>query len=133
MIRIPSRALRLRLGRHGVVAIEYALLAPAFLMLVLGGMDAGRVMWTQITLDRAVQAAARCAVVNTDLCATPGQVQAYAAEQSWGMTVPTSAFSVDTQACGVQVTANLDFDFIVPFMDIRETPLQARACYPIPD
>ena len=58
------------LRSSGSVAVEYGLLLPALLLLVLGVMDVGRLLWTQATLDRAVEAAARCAAVNTISCAS---------------------------------------------------------------
>jgi Flp pilus assembly protein TadG len=126
-----SRRPRKRLDARGAVAIEYALLLPAFLLLTLGGMDAGRVMWTQITLDRAVQAAARCAVVDEDTCGNAADIRAYAAAQAWGMTVPVSAFTYESRACGAYVSATVDFGFVIPFISQRDVQLASSACYPV--
>ncbi|MGA7974726.1 MAG: TadE/TadG family type IV pilus assembly protein, partial [Pseudolabrys sp.] len=49
--------------RRGAVAIEYALILPALLLLVIGIIDTGRVLWTYTTLYRATEAAARCAAI----------------------------------------------------------------------
>lgn len=120
-----------RRGERGAVAIEYALLLPAFLLLALGGMDAGRVMWTQITLDRAVQAAARCAAVNETLCGNAAQIRAYAAGQAWGMTIPADAFTYESRACGAHVSATVAFGFVIPFISQRDIQLASSACYPV--
>jgi len=120
-----------RLDARGAVAIEYALLLPAFLLLTLGGIDAGRVMWTQITLDRAVQAAARCAVVDETTCGNAADIQAYAAAQAWGMTVPAEAFTYESRTCGAYVSAIVDFGFVIPFISQRDIQLASGACYPV--
>ncbi len=46
------------------MAVEYGIILPVLLMLMLGIIDTGRLIWTQTTLDRAVEAAARCGAVN---------------------------------------------------------------------
>lgn len=126
-----SRRSGKRLDARGAVAIEYALLLPAFLLLTLGGIDAGRVMWTQITLDRAVQAAARCAVVDETTCGSAAEIQAYAAAQAWGMTAPASAFTYESRACGAYVSATVDFGFVIRFISDRDIQLVSSACYPV--
>ena len=117
-------------GRRGVVAIEYGLLLPAFLLLVFGAMDTGRLLWTQTTLDRAVQAAARCGSVNTTACGSAVAIQTYAATQAWGLTVAPSAFSVSAAACGIKVSASFPFEFTTPWITTLTSTLQATACSP---
>lgn len=115
---------------RGAVAVEYGILLPAFLALVLGIMDTGRLLWTQTALDRAVEAAARCAAVDTIRCATAAQVQAYGADQAFGMTITSSAFSVSAAGCGMQVSAEYPFQLIIPWLARSELTLTATACYP---
>ena len=83
----------LRLWREdrGAAAIEYAFVLPALLMFAFGIIDVGRLVWTQVTLDRAVQAAARCASVNSTTCGTDSAIQTYASGQAWGMSVPAAS------------------------------------------
>jgi Flp pilus assembly pilin Flp len=52
----------LRRDERGIVAIEFALLTPVLIMLVVGLIDMGRVLHRQMTLDRAVRSAADYAV-----------------------------------------------------------------------
>ena len=67
----------------GSVAIEYGLILPAMLLFTLGIMDAGRLLWANVTLTRATEAAARCYAVNTTMCPA-GSVPAYAASSGLG-------------------------------------------------
>jgi len=112
----------------GNVTIEFAIVLPLLLLFVLGIIDAGRLVWTYTTLSRAVEAAARCASVNTILCATATQIQDYAVTQAWGLPIKRSAFTTTTQSCGVQVRASHDFIFIFPRTTVT---LNTIACYPL--
>ncbi len=128
----PERA---KSRRRGSVALEYGLIAPLLLVLVLGIIDTGRLIWIYTTLTRATEAAARCGAINPIRCATAPQIQSYAVAEAWGMTVDPSAFQVATPACGLEVRATYNFTSIVPGFD-RVAPqglitLQATACYPL--
>lgn len=48
--------------RSGSTAVEFALLLPILLMLLLGMIDAGRFMWAANTAEKATQAGARFAI-----------------------------------------------------------------------
>ena len=54
-----SGRVRLRRDRHGVAALEFALIAPALALLTVGIIDVGRMMWTASTLDHAARQGAR--------------------------------------------------------------------------
>lgn len=122
------------LSRRGATTVEYALVLPMLLLFVLGIMDTGRLLWAYTTLYRAAEAAARCAAVNTADCGTTTQIKNRAVAEAWGLNVNASAFTVSTQACGVQVRANHDFTFVIPGLDgiapLGTITLSATACYP---
>ncbi len=114
----------------GAVLIEYALLLPALLLFVLGIMDVGRLIWTQTTLNRAVEAAARCGAIDTKNCSTLTQIQNYAVTQAFGLTITASAFTASAAGCGAQVVASFPFVFVTPFIAPGAITLAATACYP---
>lgn len=51
--------------RSGVAAIEFAVVAPVFLVLLMGSLDAGHVIYTRSVLSGAVEAAARSSALET--------------------------------------------------------------------
>jgi Flp pilus assembly protein TadG len=118
------------------MAIEYAIVLPLLLTFALGLMDTGRILWTYITLSRAVDAASRCASVNAVTCGTISTVEAYAAAQAWGMGLPSSDFVAATATCGTQVTGTLTFQYFSPWFYAampftnNQLKLTATACYP---
>lgn len=118
-------------GERGSVAVEYGIILPVLLMLTLGIIDMGRLIWTQTTLDRAVEAAARCGAVNAIECGTVAQLQSYAVGEAYGLTIQASDFTVSTEACGVQVAARYPFRIVIPWVDVTQLTLTATACYPV--
>jgi len=118
-------------GQHGAIAVEYALLLPVLLLFVIGIMEVGRLTWTQTTLDRAAEAAARCGAVDQITCANTSATANYAVTQAFGLNITADAFTVSSAACGVSVTANFTYKFLVPFVTPRNMTLHARACYPL--
>lgn len=120
---------------RGNVAIEYGLILPVLIVFTFGIMDTGRLLWSAATLNRAAEAAARCAAINTTDCGTPAQIQARAVAEAWGLTIAASAFTITKPACGIQVDANYDFTFLTPgvgaFVPLGIQTLNATACYPL--
>jgi Flp pilus assembly protein TadG len=123
----------------GNVAIEFGFILPVLLLFTLGIMDAGRLVWTYITLSRAADAAARCGAI--DQTGTCTNIPAYAATQAWGINgITAAAFTLPAPTCtnGVQVNATYTFQFIVPWFPqfgssapfgANTMPLTATACY----
>lgn len=127
------RAASLASGKRqrGAVAVEYGIILPVFLLLVLGMIDTGRLLWAQTTLDRAVEAAARCGAIDSVNCGTAAQVQQRAVDEAYGLTIEISAFTVSTQACGVEVSGEYPFKLIVPWIARTDLTLRASGCYPV--
>ncbi len=115
--------------RSGTSMIEFAVLLPVFLSLVFGMIDVGRLFWTQTALQHAVEMAARCATINATTCGTTANVQTYATTQAYGLTFPTTTFTVTAPSCGNQVTASYAFSFSA-FLPVSPVTLAAKSCYP---
>ncbi len=120
------------------MALEYGLTLPALLLLILGAMDAGRLIWTYTTLNRAVEASARCAAINPSACGTAAQIADRAVSEAWGLGVTAGTFTAQTEACGASVTANYDFPILIPWLggpqpdDLPNAiTLTVSACYPL--
>ena len=114
----------------GTTAVETAIVLPVFLLLLFAVIEAGLIFWTQSTLQFAVEAAARCAVVDTTNCGSTSAIQTYAASQAIGMTVSSSLFTVSTPSCGHQVSIAYPFGFIVSGLFPGTMTLNAQSCHP---
>ena len=118
-----------RIDISGATALEFALCAPAFFMLLMGIVELGLLVFMQLSLQQGVEAAARCASINKTTCSSTAQIKSYASAQSYGVTPPTSAFTVTTPACGNQVQASYTPGFL-PGFPIPTQTLTAQACFP---
>lgn len=124
-------ARRLRRDVQGSTLIEFSLLLPVFLVLAVGIMQGGQILWTQAALQHAVDMAARCASVNATSCGTPALVQAYAATQAYGVPLPADTFTASAAPCGSQVVASYDFAFQTALFPSATISLSASSCYPL--
>jgi Flp pilus assembly protein TadG len=118
------------LDSSGSIAVEVAILMPVVLLFVLGLAEFGRAIWTKATLDYAVEAAARCAVVDVNLCGSASQTQSYAASRAAGLSIPASSFTVSAAGCGTRVSVIVPFEFVAQGMLPYTLSLTASACYP---
>lgn len=129
---VPARRLR------GSVAIEYGIVLPIFLLLVLGLVDTGRLLWTYTTLSHAADAAARCGAIAAASCGTNAAIQSYAVTQAYGLNVAAGNFAAAAASCGMEVTGTVAFQFIIPWLN-GATPfgqgnsinISVTACYPM--
>ena len=115
----------------GATALEFALLAPAFFMLVFGIVALGMLFWTQVGLQHGVEMAARCASVNTVLCpnSNPNAITNYAMQQALGLSLPPATFTYSTPACGNQVSGSYTFEFPT-ILNLGPLTVTAQSCFP---
>ena len=134
MRRAPVRPLRSYLrSRSGAAAVEFALVVPALLVLVMGVFEYGRYLWTVNALQQTVTVTARCAGLLAPAsagvagCATSGafdssQTKAFAEQLagSYGVSLADSNLTVSHSAtCSSlsgfsQVSLNYTFTTFVP-------------------
>jgi Flp pilus assembly protein TadG len=114
----------------GATAVEFALTAPMFMALVWGIIEVGLGLWTQYGLENGVEAAARCASVNTKTCTNSTTTATYAASHTMGVTIPSSAFTFTKASCGNQVSASYNFAYLTNVFHAPSVTLAAQACFP---
>ena len=125
--------MRLRLAHafaicdRGTTAVEFALVMPAFLALVLGGLSVCVLMYSNGNLQDAVEHGARCYSVDTGTCGSAAAVQTYAQGFYHGAGTPT--FTASTPACGHQVIGSVTLELAGVVTNIS-VPLSASACFP---
>lgn len=129
-IGVPKSRAGLARACGGATSVEMAIVLPAFLLLLFGVVETGRIFWTQSTLQYAVEAAARCSAVNTAQCGTTSSIQSYAVSQSVGITVSSSNFRVTEPSCGHQVSISYSFNLIVTELYPGTITLNAQSCHP---
>jgi Flp pilus assembly protein TadG len=122
-----ERARRLFLCSRGAAAVEFALVMPAFLALVLGGLSVCVLMYSNVSLQDATERGARCFSVDTATCSSATAAQTFAQGFYYGVGAPT--FTASTPACGHQVVGTLTLQIAAVLTNIT-VPLTASACFP---
>jgi Flp pilus assembly protein TadG len=115
---------------RGATAVEFAMTAPLYFLLLFAMIEGGLLVWTQIGLQHGAEAAARCASVNTTLCGTSANTQNYAAQNAFGLSIAPSVFTVTSPACGNQVSATYAFGFLSTSFGVSSLTLSAQSCFP---
>ena len=85
---------RLLRDRRGVTAVEFALVAPAFMMFMFLIIDGARAVWTYQTLQEVASNTARCAALGVTGCKTALEVQSYAVARAAATGVKMTAGAV---------------------------------------
>lgn len=103
--------------------------APVFFLFIFGIIEFGLLFWTQLGLQHGAELAARCATVNSTLCPNSSAITGYAAQQAFGLGLPSQTFTYSTPACGNQVSASYAFQF-PQVLNLSPLTLTAQACFP---
>lgn len=128
MIAFARRSRRALADRSGTAAVEFAMVLPAFVVLIVGAIWTAQLLYAASSLRYAVEAAARCAAVNTTTCTSNATTQTYASGKYYGPVSPAPTFVASSAACGQNVTGSLTFTLNTGVTSIS-VPLSASACF----
>lgn len=133
-------------ARSGTAAVEFALILAPLLLLLFGGIEFGRLVWTRNALQQTAVATARCMGVRQPPCATSGAVDigravtfARTRARSYSVAITTSAVVASASGtCSGQsgfsrVTISTNFVTVVPALLSaigRRSPITVTACFP---
>ena len=113
---------------QGATAVEFALVAPAAIMLLVGIMGLSLMLLSIGSMHFAVEAAARCASAIPTICSSPAAIIAYADSRYAGALI-APVFSYAPVACGNQVSASITYTLDVGLFR-QSVPLSATSCFP---
>jgi Flp pilus assembly protein TadG len=137
LIGLKDRLAGLAKACDGAATVEAAVVLVPFLLLLFGMIEGGLLIWSQSTLQFAVEDAARCAAVNSSLCGDTAAIQSYAASRVVGLPVTAASFTVTQPACGTPTGAQVSIiypyssnGFIVPKLFSGAINLNASSCHP---
>ncbi len=127
-MNVRNRLKSLRLDQQGTTAVEFAIVAPVFIALIVGTLALCVALFLIGSLHYAVQESARCASVKTTICSDSATTIAYAQSHYFGPNVlPT--FTYAAAACGSSVSASISYSMDVGFRTYT-IPFSATACFP---
>ncbi len=87
--RVPRAARRIGADRRGAAALEFAMVGGLLVLLLLGCVEAGLMMWTGSALQSVAAQTARCTAIGS--CANPQQYAVSLAGQWIGANAITTS------------------------------------------
>ena len=143
--RLRSTNTRLWHSRRAATAVEFALVAPVFLMMTIGILEMGRAMFIKSAIQFTVEETARYAAVNkpTDL-ADVAVMAVYVADlktyadtsyANSGAGITGATFDVIEETADgrtyMSITGSYDFSVFVPLISIPDITLQSKSRMPV--
>ena len=127
-----SRDWRLRADRRGTSALEFALVLPPLLMLLLGGVAFGLFYFAETSLRFAVAQYARDYAISQQTGATfaAPATPAFLSQASLRMTATTSAASGGIRT--ITVTGSYPASLVIPFLPTTTGELTASTALSFP-
>jgi Flp pilus assembly pilin Flp len=118
----------LHLEQQGTTAVEFAIVAPVFIALLVGTIAFCIALFLIGSLHFAVEDGARCASVKTTICSDAATTVAYTQSRYFGPGV-SPTFTYGTAACGHSVSASINYSMNVGFRTFV-VPISATSCFP---
>jgi Flp pilus assembly protein TadG len=115
-------------NQDGTTAVEFAIIAPVFILLVIGTIGLCFALFLVTSLHFAVEDGARCASVKTTICSDSASTIAYTSSRYLGPNV-SPTFTYVAAACGNSVSASVSYSMDVGFRTFV-IPISATACFP---
>ena len=119
-----------RLDDRGISTMEFALVLPVFLMIMIGGMHLSMLGFTAASLHYAAEDASRCGAIQTTRCTSVTVTQTHALSKFQNITGTTATFTASSGlACGYRVQGSVTYN-LQTGLTTMSIPLSATACYP---
>ena len=133
MRKTHDRLRRLLRARDGATAVEFALVAPVFILFCLGIVEGGRMMWIRNSVQTAADEAARYAMVHTS--ASDAELTKHAANYYADVSLDAPTFTVSRDTTDgvdfVTISGTYTFKFEFTFFDFGNIELDGKARVPL--
>ena len=131
---LPLRFLRGLKCRRGATAVEFGLVFPIFLVMALGIVEAGRVMWIKASMQFACEEASRYAMARESLGEDVIKAYAETSFNGIGFDPNAATFSTGLDSAGgvtfITVSATYNFVPLVPLVGMSSFTLNASSRSP---
>ncbi len=124
---------RFAVSKAGASALEFAILLPVFVMLLLGTVQLGLLFYQAGTVQHALEETARDVMVAQEM--TPSQVESAIRGRLEKFTSVDVLVTYSVQAVGdasvAHVNATFTLDLFIPFVPAFSVPMAAHTSIPI--
>ena len=129
---LRRKAAALSACRLGATAVEFAIVAPLFLVMVYGVMEVGRALWIKSTMQFAVEETTCYAMVNTSASTSTLVTYAYTKLSGMNSTGITFTATLTTGTPNfMTVAGTYDFTALVSLVELPDFTLNASSRVPL--
>jgi Flp pilus assembly protein TadG len=130
----PRRSFRLRgflATCGGATAVEFAIVAPLFLTMMVGVFELSRAMWIKASMQYAVEETTRYALVNTSATATTLQTFAEGVLSDSGVGTTGMSFTITANGTIADIQVNYSFQTLTSLLPFPSLNLTAKSRVPL--
>ena len=128
--------------RRAAAAVEFALIALPFLLLLIGSIEVSRFVWTRHAVEEATSSGARCLGLRRPPCFAEGSpsrsgTAAFVRDRAagWMIMVPESAVTIEenVECSGVPgfLRVAVQVEFFSVLSTLTGSTIEADACFPM--
>ena len=129
---LRRKAAALSACRLGATAVEFAIVAPLFLVMVYGVMEVGRALWIKSTMQFAVEETTCYAMVNTSASTSTLVTYAYTKLSGMNSTGITFTATLTTGTPNfMTVAGTYDFTALFSLVELPDFNLNASSRVPL--
>lgn len=118
----------LRQDQRGTTAVEFAIVAPVLITLLVGTIALCVGLFLVGSLHFAVEDGARCRSIKTGICSDDASTVSYTQSRYFGPNV-SPTFTSAAAACGNSVTGTVSYSMDLGLRTLV-IPISATACFP---
>ena len=125
MVALPKIAR----DQRGAAAVEFAVVLPVLVVILLGITEFGRLYWARSTMQMAINEAARFAML--DPTADGDEIEDYALDSATGLNPSRVSFTADLSEAGfVTIVGTYDFELVAGSFFSDGIALESRTRVP---
>jgi Flp pilus assembly protein TadG len=131
---VPAKRFSIAKDERGVSAVEFAIVGPSFIMMLIGVFVLGYSMHCISSVRLAVEGAARALEINQTM--TQSQLTTFVQNKLTGVGDPnvTIALANDTSVAGVsmkKITGTYAFDIVIPLIPTQHVNFSTSVSVPM--
>jgi len=115
----------------GATAVEFAIVAPLFLAMMVGVFELSRAMWIKSSMQYAVEEAARYALVNTSASAATLQTYAESKLGDTGVGTTGMTFTITSNGIVADIQVSYNFQTLTSLLPFPSLTLTAKSRVPL--